>query len=55
MTWNERSARLTIEPGPPGGATNLTARRTFTVELIPDGTTRTVQYSGRRVDVRFSR
>jgi len=53
MTWNERSARLTIEPGPPGGATNLTARRTFTVELIPDGTTRTVQYSGRRVDVRF--
>ena len=23
MTWNERSARLTIEPGPPGGATNL--------------------------------
>jgi len=53
MTWSERSARLTIEPGPPGGSTNLTLRRTFTVELIPDGTARTVQYSGRRVDVRF--
>jgi len=53
MTWNERSARLTLEPGPPRGATNLTGPRTFTVELIPDGTTRTVQYSGRRVDVRF--
>jgi hypothetical protein len=53
MSWNERSARLTLEPDPPGGATNRTARRTFTVELIPDGTTRTVQYSGRRVDVRF--
>jgi alpha-glucosidase/alpha-D-xyloside xylohydrolase len=53
MTWNERSARLTLEPGPPRGATNLTGPRTFTVELIPDGTTRTVPYSGRRVDVRF--
>ena len=53
MTWNERSARLTLEPGPPRGATNRTARRTFTVDLIPDGTTRTVQYSGRRAFVRF--
>jgi alpha-glucosidase len=53
LTWNERSARLTIEPGPPAGAKNLPARRRFTVELIPGGTTRTVQYSGRRVDVRF--
>jgi hypothetical protein len=53
MTWNERTARLTLEPGPPSGATNLTAPRTFTVELIPGSTTRTVQYSGRRVDVRF--
>jgi hypothetical protein len=53
MTWDERSARLTIEPGPPAGATNLAARRTFTVELIPGRTTRTVEYAGRRVDVRF--
>jgi hypothetical protein len=53
MTWNERSARLTLEPGPPAGATNLAARRTFKVELIPGGATRTVPYSGRRVDIRF--
>jgi hypothetical protein len=53
MTWNERSARLTLEPGPPAGATNRTAQRTFTVELVPGGTTRTVPYSGRRIDVRF--
>jgi alpha-glucosidase (family GH31 glycosyl hydrolase) len=53
MTWNDRSLRLTIEPGPPGGATNVTTSRTFNVELVPDGTTRTVQYTGRRVDVRF--
>jgi len=53
MTWNERSAVLTIEPGPPAGATNLTARRTFTVEVIPGRKTRTVHYSGRRVVVRF--
>jgi alpha-glucosidase/alpha-D-xyloside xylohydrolase len=53
IIWNERSARLTIEPGRPGGATNLTARRTLTVELIPGGTARTVQYSGRRASIRF--
>jgi alpha-glucosidase/alpha-D-xyloside xylohydrolase len=53
MRWNERSARLTLAPGPPDDATNVMAPRTFTVELIPDGTTRTVLYSGRRVDVRF--
>jgi hypothetical protein len=53
MTWNERSARLSIEPRPPAGATNLTSRRTFTVELIQDGTIQSVEYSGRRVDVRF--
>jgi hypothetical protein len=53
MTWNERSARLTVEPGPPAGATNLAARRTFRVELIPDGATRIVQLSGGRVDVKF--
>ena len=53
MTWNERSAWLTLEPGPPSGATNLTAPRTFTVELVPGGATRTVQYSGQRIDIRF--
>ena len=53
MTWNERSAVLTIEPGPPAGATNLTATRTFIVEVIPGRKTRTVHYAGRRVDVRF--
>ena len=53
MTWSERTARLTIEPGPPSNTTNLPVRRTFSVEVVPDGTTRTVQYQGRRVDVRF--
>jgi alpha-glucosidase (family GH31 glycosyl hydrolase) len=52
MTWNERNALLTIEPGAPASATN-SAARTFLVELIPDRTTRTVRYSGGRVDVRF--
>jgi hypothetical protein len=53
MTWNDGARRLTIEPAPPQGATNAaSAARTFRVEL-PGGETRTVQYSGARVEVTF--
>lgn len=53
MTWNDRRRQLTIEPGAPSGATNLATQRTFNVELIPEGTTKSMRYSGRRVQVRF--
>jgi alpha-glucosidase/alpha-D-xyloside xylohydrolase len=54
MTWNDRSRQLTIEPAPPRGATNLTGpERVFKVEILPEGTTRDVKYSGRRVQVAF--
>jgi hypothetical protein len=52
MIWNDRARQLTIEPGAPAGATNMTGRRTFRVQL-PDGTTRDVAYSGTRVRVTF--
>jgi alpha-glucosidase/alpha-D-xyloside xylohydrolase len=52
MIWNDRARQLTIEPGAPAGATNVTGRRTFRVQL-PGGTTRDVAYSGTRVRVTF--
>jgi alpha-glucosidase/alpha-D-xyloside xylohydrolase len=53
MTWDEASRRLTIEPGPPPGATNLPVRRTFRVQLLPEGRTREAPYDGARVEVVF--
>jgi alpha-glucosidase (family GH31 glycosyl hydrolase) len=53
MRWNDGTKELTIEPGAPRGATNVVAERTFRVEVIPDGATRTVTYAGRRVTAKF--
>jgi alpha-glucosidase/alpha-D-xyloside xylohydrolase len=54
MVWDDAAQRLTIEPGPPQGAANVvTGPRTFRVELLPGGETRTVQYDGSRLEVRF--
>ncbi len=53
MTWNDRSRQLTIEPGAPAGATNVVASRSFKVEMLPEGTIKTVTYAGRRVQVTF--
>ena len=49
MTWNDRTRQLTIEPAPPKGATNIAAGRVFRVLVLPEGTTRTVTYSAKRV------
>jgi alpha-glucosidase/alpha-D-xyloside xylohydrolase len=51
MTWDDRARQLTIEPAPPRGATNAAADRLFRVVLLPEGTTRDVIYSGKRVQV----
>jgi alpha-glucosidase/alpha-D-xyloside xylohydrolase len=53
LTWNEGAKRLTIEPAPPRGTTNLPTEREFRIELIPDGTTKTVRYAGRRMVTTF--
>jgi alpha-glucosidase/alpha-D-xyloside xylohydrolase len=53
MTWNDAARTLTLEPGAPAGASNVVAPRTFTVQLLPEGTTRTVQYNGQRVAATF--
>jgi hypothetical protein len=53
MRWNDKTRQLTIEPGAPAGATNVAAERRFRVLLLPDGTTRVVTYTGRRIQVTF--
>ena len=54
MTWDDGAKRLTIEPGPPAGVTNVDrGPRVFRVRTLPDGATKTVRYSGARVDVTF--
>lgn len=53
MTWDDSAKRLTIEPAAPEGATNQPSDRTFTVKLLPDGTTKNVNYTGKKVEVSF--
>ncbi len=48
IKWDDATKRLTIEP-----ASKQTATHTFQVELIPDGVTRLIQYSGRPLELKF--
>ena len=51
IAWDDPARRVTIEPRPPAGPTNVVAGRTFRVLLLPEGTSRDVTYVGRRVEV----
>jgi alpha-glucosidase (family GH31 glycosyl hydrolase) len=53
LAWNDRTRQLTLEPGAPRGATNLPVKRTFKVQLLPEGTTKEVSYAGTRTSVTF--
>lgn len=53
VVWNDRTKQLTIEPGAPKGATNVTAKRVFRLVLLPDGTEKEVTYAGKRVQIGF--
>lgn len=53
FSWNDASKRLTIEPGPPPGATSTASRRRFRVVLLPDGLSKDVDYRGSRSVVAF--
>ena len=50
ITWDDSEGTLAIEPA---DGTTSTVDRTFRIELLPDGVTGTVTYSGRRVEVAF--
>jgi alpha-glucosidase (family GH31 glycosyl hydrolase) len=53
IAWNDRARQLTIEPGAPKGATNVASERTFKVVVLPEGTTKNVTYTGKRVQTTF--
>ena len=53
MTWDESEQCLTIEPVAPEGATNQASNRIFRVELLPEGTTKNLNYTGQRTTVSF--
>ena len=53
ITWNDRARRLTIEPGPPKGATNVAGKRIFRVLVLPEGIVRDVAFAGGRVQTSF--
>ena len=53
MTWDDRGKRLTIEPAAPAGSANVAVQRAFSVELLPEGTTKTASYSGKLMRVMF--
>ena len=53
ITWNDRAKRLTIEPGAPKGATNVTARRVFKCCCFRKATTKEVTYAGKRIQMTF--
>ena len=53
MTWSDRARQLTLEPGAPRGTTNVAIERAYRVVLMPDGTTKDVTYSGKRVQMVF--
>jgi alpha-glucosidase/alpha-D-xyloside xylohydrolase len=53
LTWTDGARALTIEPGAPKGATDVTLARRFRVQLLPDGAVKDVTYTGNRLRVTF--
>jgi alpha-glucosidase/alpha-D-xyloside xylohydrolase len=48
IKWDDAAKMLSIEP-----ASEQTATRAFQVELIPDGRTKKIQYTGQRLELKF--
>jgi|GEM_PF-107974 len=48
IKWDDAAKKLSLEP-----ESKQTATRTFQVELIPDGVSKEIQYTGQRVDLKL--
>jgi len=48
IKWDDAAKTLSIEP-----ASKQKATRAFQVELIPDGGTKKIQYTGQRLELKF--
>jgi alpha-glucosidase/alpha-D-xyloside xylohydrolase len=53
IVWNDRTKQITIEPGAPRGATNVTSKRVFKLLLLPSNQTKQVTYGGKRIQTTF--
>ena len=52
MLWDNQKRKLTIQPQSPGN-TETKTKRVFKVELIPQGVTKQVAYSGSKTEITF--
>jgi len=48
IKWDDAAKKLSLEP-----ASKQSASRAFKIEIIPDGVTKEIQYTGQRVDLKF--
>lgn len=53
IRWDDSTNRLIIEPSPPKGATSLPTNRAFRIQLIPEGETQDIRYTGQRIERKF--
>ena len=53
LSWNDKDKKLTIEPGAPKGSANQVSNRTFKVQLLPEGVTKEVSFTGKRMEVKM--
>lgn len=53
MIWKDATKELTIEPQLSKAAFDQTSKRIFRIELIPQGTTKEVSYSGKSIKIYF--
>jgi alpha-glucosidase/alpha-D-xyloside xylohydrolase len=49
ISWNDTKRQLTLEPGAPAGTTNIAGKRTFRVQVFPEGKTTIVNYTGKQI------
>ena len=53
ITWNDKQKKLTIQPGAPKGAINVSVKKQFRIELIPSGSTKVIDYAGKKIVLNF--
>ena len=53
ISWNDKAKQLSVEPAAPKGFTNQVNNRMFKVELLPEGITKDINYSGKPIKISF--
>ena len=53
IKWDDAYKTLTLQPDAPRGSVNLSTRKTFSVQLLPSGIIKDVDYTGASVTLKF--